>query len=53
MVEISNIIMNEISGMHVVCANCHKSHFGRQTYFDKLKDYICNDCYKDMEEKDI
>lgn len=41
--------MAEISGMHVICGNCHKSHFGRQTYFDKLKDYICDDCYKKME----
>jgi transposase-like protein len=49
--EISNIIMNEISEMHVVCASCRKSHFGIQTYFDKLKDYICNDCLENIRKE--
>lgn len=42
--EITKMIINEISGIHVVCGRCNKSHFGRQTYNFKLKDYICDDC---------
>ena len=38
------VIVNEVSGHHVVCAHCRKSHFGRQTYNDWLKDYVCDDC---------
>lgn len=42
--EVTKMIINEISGNHVICAHCHKSHFGRQTYNDWLKDYVCDDC---------
>jgi len=44
MVEISKIIINEVSGNHVVCGKCHKSHFGTQIYNDRLEDYICEEC---------
>lgn len=44
MTEISGIIINEVSGIHVICGDCKKSHFGRQTYFDANKLYVCDDC---------
>lgn len=32
------------NGYHVICAICKKSHFGKQIYNSKIKDYVCLDC---------
>ncbi len=38
------LIINEVSGYPVTCGKCRKHHFGRQTYNDLAKDYICDEC---------